>query len=197
MSSQDKPSRPVATEAGEDARVRALEDAVSDLQRSRPLCCYDCGRRYEKGPDLVVSNEDWNRIAPHESGGGVLCPNCMHDRFVASGVPAGSVRAQFKSGPFADDLGRPVATGSKARAMAVVEAVVWPNRDQVMGAGAAVAALDRAKFFADEATLAEIAEAAQQILDAARDKRYPETAGWLMAQRLASSVSKLRIGGGK
>lgn len=90
------------------ARIRELEERVSSLQQSRPLGCYDCGRRYEKGPDLIVSNEDWNKIAPHgpgegtEGGGGVLCPNCMHDRFVALGVPAGSVRARFVSGPFAE-----------------------------------------------------------------------------------------------
>lgn len=81
-------------------RVTEIEEHVTDLQRSRPLCCYDCGRRYEKGPDLVVSDEDWKKIAPHEDGGGVLCPNCMHDRFAALGMPDGSVRAVFKSGPF-------------------------------------------------------------------------------------------------
>lgn len=82
-------------------RVQALEERVADLQSSRPLCCYDCGRRYEKGPDLIVSREDWEKIAPTD-GEGVLCPNCMHDRFVALGVPTGSVCARFKSGPFAE-----------------------------------------------------------------------------------------------
>lgn len=80
--------------------IMCLREQVEDLQRSRPLGCYDCGRRYEKGPDLVVSDEDWAKIAPHD-GQGVLCPNCMHDRFVALGVPDGSVSAEFKSGPFA------------------------------------------------------------------------------------------------
>lgn len=88
-----------------EARIQALEESVSCLHSSRPLCCYDCGRRYEKGPDLHVSNDDWARIAPHD-GGGVLCPNCMHDRFVALGVPDGSVRAVFASGPFSVDAER-------------------------------------------------------------------------------------------
>jgi hypothetical protein len=86
-----------------EARVQELEERVADLQRSRPLCCYDCGRRYEKGPDLVLADEDWAKIAPCEDGGGVLCPNCMHDRFVALGVPSGSIKARFVSGPFAED----------------------------------------------------------------------------------------------
>lgn len=78
-----------------------LRERIECLERSRPLSCYDCGRRYEKGPDLCISNEDWKRIAPHD-GQGVLCPNCMHDRFVALGVKNGSVRAAFGSGPFAE-----------------------------------------------------------------------------------------------
>lgn len=86
-----------------DDRIQALEEAIADLQRSRPLACYDCGRRYVKGPDLVVPDADWAKIAPHD-GQGVLCPNCMHDRFVALGVPDGSVRARFKSGPFVEDI---------------------------------------------------------------------------------------------
>lgn len=87
--------------ADSGARIKELEERVANLQASRPLCCYDCGRRYDKGPDLIVSDENWAKIAPHD-GQGVLCPNCMHDRFVALGVPAGSVQARFVSGPFAD-----------------------------------------------------------------------------------------------
>ncbi len=81
-----------------ESRIIELQESISDLYRSRPLCCYDCGRRYEKGPDLVVSNDDWKRIAPREDGGGVLCPNCMNDRFEAIG--ASRVPARFMSGPF-------------------------------------------------------------------------------------------------
>lgn len=87
-----------------EARIRELEERVEYLVRTNPLGCYDCGRRYDKGPDLIIPDEFWERIAPHEGGGGVLCPNCMHDRLVALGVPAGSIRARFTSGPFAEDL---------------------------------------------------------------------------------------------
>jgi hypothetical protein len=85
----------------EKIAIKNLQEAVAELQLSRPLSCYDCGRRYERGPDLHVSREDWLKVAPMPEGGGVLCPNCMHDRFVALGVPSGSVVATFGSGPFA------------------------------------------------------------------------------------------------
>lgn len=82
------------------------EDARQAIQAAFPeaflggLCCYDCGRPYEKGPDLVVSDEDWQRIAPGNKPA-LLCPNCMNDRFEALGVEPGSIKATFRSGPFA------------------------------------------------------------------------------------------------
>lgn len=71
-------------------------------ESGKQLGCYDCGRPYAKGPDLVVSHEDWARIAPNPPTAGVLCPNCMHDRFVAIGAGDGTIRAVFRSGPFAE-----------------------------------------------------------------------------------------------
>lgn len=62
--------------------------------------CDGCGRPYEKGPDLVVSDANWARIA--QNGERIFCPNCMHDAFVALGAPDGSVEAAFTSGPFAN-----------------------------------------------------------------------------------------------
>jgi hypothetical protein len=74
--------------------------------------CSDCGRRYSLGPDLVVSDEDWLRIAPKVDGGGVLCPNCMNDRFAKlqdGPHEAGNIRAVFTSGPFS--MSQPTPTG--------------------------------------------------------------------------------------
>lgn len=67
------------------------------------LCDGGCGRPYLKGPDLVVSNEDWLKIAPRPDGGGVLCPNCMNDAFERLGVAPGSIKAKFTSGPFSHE----------------------------------------------------------------------------------------------
>lgn len=65
------------------------------------LGCFDCGRPYSLGPDLVLPNDVWAQIAPNPPDGGVLCPNCIHDRLVALRMPIGSVRAKFTSGPMA------------------------------------------------------------------------------------------------
>jgi ribosomal protein L34E len=75
--------------------ARAFLAETGDILR-----CFDCGRPYGKGPDLVVSDADWARIAPRPPTGGVLCPNCMSDRFEAIG--AKNVHARFTSGPFAE-----------------------------------------------------------------------------------------------
>lgn len=67
------------------------------------LGCYDCGRRYSLGPDLVLPDDVWEQIAPKPRGGGVLCPCCIHDRLVAAGFAAGSVPARFASGPMCQE----------------------------------------------------------------------------------------------
>jgi len=84
----------------------ALTAALATPAPPAGLGCYDCGRLYEKGPDLVLSNEDWTKIAPQPPTAGVLCPNCMNDRFEALGVEPGSIPAKFTSGPFASPAGR-------------------------------------------------------------------------------------------
>lgn len=90
--------------------VQCAIDRISELEartkQAAPgeLGCFDCGRKYSLGPDLVVSDADFARIAPNPPEGGVLCPNCMHDRFAAlQGDPhaAGGILARFTSGPFA------------------------------------------------------------------------------------------------
>jgi hypothetical protein len=73
------------------------------------LRCYDCQRPYSKGPDLVVSDADWAKISPRPDGGGVLCPNCMNDRFEAAGLHG--IQAKFTSGPFASPSIAPLPDG--------------------------------------------------------------------------------------
>lgn len=70
-----------------------------NTQISGALGCYDCGRPYAKGPDLVIPDKIWNQIAPKPGGGGVLCPNCINDRLEAKGFE--NVPAIFTSGPMA------------------------------------------------------------------------------------------------
>jgi hypothetical protein len=76
------------------------EKAAANERGDELLCSGGCGRRYSLGPDLVVSDADWAKIEP--KGGGFLCPNCMNDAFERLGAPAGSIKAAFTSGPFAD-----------------------------------------------------------------------------------------------
>lgn len=78
--------------------IQGLREAI---RHARGLRCYGCGRLYEKGPDLVVSDADWDRIRPPDGKPQVLCPNCMNDAFEAIGAPYASVEAAFTSGPFA------------------------------------------------------------------------------------------------
>lgn len=82
---------------------------------SRKLRCAGCGRPYSKGPDLIIPDEAWMKIAPRSDGGGVLCPNCIHDRLEAAGFAIGSVPARFTSGPMAcvdEQEPRPAASAS-------------------------------------------------------------------------------------
>ena len=80
-----------------------LKEARAALTtQSKELACYGCGRPYERGPDLVVSDADWERIKPPEGSSQVMCPNCMNDAFEAIGAPYGSVEAAFTSGPLAN-----------------------------------------------------------------------------------------------
>ena len=94
--------------------------------------------------------------------------------------------------------GRPVATGSKARAGEIVQRELEETRGLhgafELGARFALKALDRAKFFADEATLAEIDRLASLI--ERTDDRHTETLA-NVAFELATEVRKLGIGGGK
>jgi hypothetical protein len=90
---------------------------------------------------------------------------------------------------------RPVAVGSKARAEMIAEklsadapdrAPAWYER----GAHDLIEALDRAQFFADEATLAEIDRLASEILSS----NLPPCHATNVAVALAAAVRKLGIG---
>jgi len=82
--------------------------------------------------------------------------------------------------------GRPVATGSKAQAEEVLHSL---NTEGLEYGSVFVEALDRAKFFADEATLAEIDEALREI------ERLSEAgapfAPWATVRSLATAARKL------
>lgn len=62
--------------------------------------CFDCGREYgdEYGfPDLVISNEAWNKISPTNDEGGLLCPSCICKRLAEKGLR--NIPGAFMSGP--------------------------------------------------------------------------------------------------
>jgi hypothetical protein len=102
-----------------DVVVENTVDEIAAWNRRSPvpspsmdaLRCCDCQRPYEKGPDLVVSDADWAKIAPRPDGGGVLCPNCMNDRFEAAGLHG--IQAKFTSGPFASPSIAPLPDGGE------------------------------------------------------------------------------------
>lgn len=57
--------------------------------RRMRACCYDCGRKYgdEFGfPDLVIPNDDWDKISPSGDSGGLLCPSCICRRLEDAGI---------------------------------------------------------------------------------------------------------------
>lgn len=81
------------------------------------LRCSGCGRPYARGPDLVIPDAAWLKIAPRPDGGGVLCPNCIHDRLVAAGVGNGEAPGRFTSGPLSFDE---PTEGAVAAAAAVI-----------------------------------------------------------------------------
>ena len=52
----------------------------NDIERPRGRC-YDCGASYNSFPDLVVSDELWEKINPtYHTGAGLLCPTCIAKR---------------------------------------------------------------------------------------------------------------------
>jgi len=78
---------------------------VRTVQEKRRMqgCCFDCGRRYGDAfgfPDLVVPNEVWNKIAPMNDEGGLLCPSCICRRLHLAGI---KTTAEFTSGPLCQD----------------------------------------------------------------------------------------------
>jgi len=60
---------------------RYTKEEVADDNFPKRSCCYDCGKRYEDFPEMLVSNEMWEEIRPHPyQHGGLLCPGCIADR---------------------------------------------------------------------------------------------------------------------
>lgn len=72
----------------------------SATTEATPLTCADCPLPYGDPGwcDAVLPNDVWARIAPRESGGGVLCISCMARRLVALGLE--DVPLLITSGPF-------------------------------------------------------------------------------------------------
>ncbi len=147
MTSQDKPSRPVATDAdakdpdygpGGDCRdgkcgMVSHDEAEQILQRFIDKAF---GNRGERPRFSIPANH-------------------RYDDDLRLGAYIDQQRAR-------EEASRPVATGSKARAISAVDADALESDRYATYATGGVArlvieALDRAGFFADEATLAEIA----------------------------------------
>lgn len=70
------------------------------MEETKTASCYDCDRPYGHRhgfPDLVVSNEVWQRISPTGDEGGLLCPSCICKRLHDVGMS--NIEAAFFSGP--------------------------------------------------------------------------------------------------
>jgi len=71
------------------------------------LSCYDCGYNYNR-PDwveAVVPDEVWEKIAPNEEGGGILCIHCMSKRMVEAGIRSTVV---ITAGPMLSESAIPI-----------------------------------------------------------------------------------------
>lgn len=78
---------------------------IDEVTTPKKPACEDCGLFYgdEHGfPDLLVSNETWEKLMPGRQGSGLLCPNCMCKRGHALGIWASAI---FVSGPFRNPTG--------------------------------------------------------------------------------------------
>lgn len=52
--------------------------------------CYDCRANYKSFPDMVISDELWEKINPtYHKGAGLLCPTCISIRL--KNINAGKV----------------------------------------------------------------------------------------------------------
>lgn len=71
----------------------------ADLPPAGTATCADCTRLYSAGFDIVIPDAAWEKISPRGNGGGLLCPNCMHDRLVAAGFDVGGAPGIIASGP--------------------------------------------------------------------------------------------------
>lgn len=55
--------------------------------KDRPRCvCYDCNKPYKDFADMIIPDEDWEKINPtfHE-GAGILCATCIANRLNSIG----------------------------------------------------------------------------------------------------------------
>ncbi len=58
--------------------------------------CYDCNLSYHSFPDMVISDELWEKINPtYHKGAGLLCPTCISKRLIL--ISAGPVNAVIYS----------------------------------------------------------------------------------------------------
>jgi hypothetical protein len=71
------------------AKVELIEEyrwKYPDKQPPQPGC-YDCGMPYGYFPDLILSDELWEKVNPSiHKGGGLLCPTCICIRLAKIGV---------------------------------------------------------------------------------------------------------------
>jgi len=170
------PSRPVATEAGAftvGGRARRMTEKCSACGVPRGvLCRRDCART--AAPAEPLTGEEWKALEE------------------AVGARGGFAELAFAK--LKRTAPRPLATCSKARAEEILNDLAqpaWLTNEQTF-VRVAIEALDRAQFFPDPATLAEIDRLASEILSLREDDLRSATA---MSFRLATAVRKLGIGG--
>jgi hypothetical protein len=196
------PGRGVLTAQSRRDGAQMLFDALATagaFTDGAPLACEGCSCHYDRGPCAVHDPESSRPVA-----------TCGHWEGYTHTIPARAHICRNCQRPRDEHQARPIATCSKARAEEIRDATrpheltYTLNQNELdhfmsafrHGQSRLIDALDRAGFFADEATLAEIDRYASELLG--RDPRKPVSLNDLdVGLRLATAVRKLGIGGGK
>lgn len=105
---------------------------MDPLTTSPQTHCVDCEREYgnEFGfPDLIISNDAWNKISPTGNGHGLLCPSCICKRLHKAGIKTTGI---FRSGPLCDhDAVNPNAKTDKPTVTEIEKAIEAGERVRI------------------------------------------------------------------